>query len=99
MERLDLLDTAIKTSRAVMNGRKKLRDAGKETALAVLDAEVEHFGVLANKVNATIDARVGGYRLLSTMGMLNIHQLNIDGDQVELPVRSMDEALKQLINE
>ena len=99
MERLELLDNAIKTSRAVMNGRKKLRDAGKETALAVLDAEVEHFGVLANKVNATIDARVGGYRLLSTMGMLNIHQLNIDGDKVELPVRSMDEALKQLINE
>ena len=99
MERLELLDNAIKTSRAVMNGRKKLRDAGKETALAVLDAEVEHFGVLANKVNAMIDARVGGYRLLSTIGMLNIHQLNIDGDQVELPVRPMDAALKQLINE
>ena len=98
-ERVALLENATKTSRAVMNGRKKLRDAGKETALAVLDAEVEHFGVLANKVNAMIDARIGSYRLLSTIGMLNINQLNIDGDQVDLPVRSVDEAIKSLLND
>ncbi|MGI9151185.1 MAG: TolC family protein [Limnohabitans sp.] len=99
VERVELLENATKTSRAVMNGRKKLRDAGKETALAVLDAEVEHFGVLANKVNAMIDARIGSYRLLSTIGMLNINQLNIDGDQIELPVRSVDVAIKQLLND
>jgi len=99
VERVELLENATKTSRAVMNGRKKLRDAGKETALAVLDAEVEHFGVLANKVNAMIDARIGSYRLLSTIGMLNINQLNIDGDQIELPVRSVDAAIQSLLND
>ncbi len=99
VERVALLENATKTSRAVMNGRKKLRDAGKETALAVLDAEVEHFGVLANKVNAMIDARIGSYRLLSTIGMLNINQLNIDGDQIELPVRSVDAAIQSLLND
>lgn len=99
VERVELLDNATKTSRAVMNGRKKLRDSGKETALAVLDAEVEHFGVLANKVNAMIDARVGSYRLLSTIGMLNLNQLNIDGERIELPVRSVDSAIKSLLND
>ncbi len=99
VERVELLDNATKTSRAVMNGRKKLRDSGKETALAVLDAEVEHFGVLANKVNAMIDARVGSYRLLSTIGMLNLNQLNIDGERIELPVRSVDAAIKSLLND
>lgn len=99
VERVQLLENATKTSRAVMNGRKKLRDAGKETALAVLDSEVEHFGVLANKVNAMIDARIGSYRLLSTIGMLNLNQLNIDGDQIELPVRSVDAAIQSLLND
>lgn len=99
VERVELLENATKTSRAVMNGRKKLRDSGKETALAVLDAEVEHFGVLANKVNAMIDARVGSYRLLSTIGMLNLNQLNIDGERIDLPVRSVDAAIKSLLND
>ncbi len=99
MERLELLEKATKSSRAVMSGRKKLRDAGKETALAVLDAEVEHFGVLANKVNAMIDARVGSYRLLSAMGILNIHQLNLDDDKMDLPVRAVDAAIEQLLKD
>ena len=99
LERLELLDAAVKTSQGVMRGRKKLRDAGKETALAVLDSEVEHFGLLANKVNAMIDAKMGSYRLLSALGKLDIESLNLDQGQFEIPVQSIDKAVKELVGE
>jgi len=99
IERLALLETAVKTSQGVMQGRKRLRDAGKETALAVLDAEVEHFGLLANKVNATIDASMGSYRLLSTIGRLDISSLGLDEGRLEIPVQPIDQAVKALVGE
>ncbi len=98
-ERLQLLDQATQTSRGVMEGRKKMRDAGKETALAVLDAEVEYFGVLANKVNALIDARLGSYRLLHALGMLDLQAFNLDTEPFELPVRPFDDAVKNLLSQ
>lgn len=99
IERLALLETAVKTSQGVMQGRKRLRDAGKETALAVLDAEVEHFGLLANKVNASIDASMGSYRLLSTIGRLDISALGLDEGRLEIPVQPIDQAVKALVGE
>ncbi|MEY4419609.1 MAG: hypothetical protein RLZZ498_205 [Pseudomonadota bacterium] len=99
IERLELLESAVKTSQGVMRGRKKLRDAGKETALAVLDSEVEHFGLLANKVNATIDARMGSYRLLSALGKLDIESLNLEQGQFEIPVQSIELSVKQLVGD
>jgi TolC family type I secretion outer membrane protein len=99
VERVELLESATQSARSVMNGRKRLRDLGKETALAVLDAEVEYFGILANKVNAMIEARIGSYRLLSTLGLLNIQELNLDGEKMDLPVRSIDDALSTLLAE
>lgn len=97
IERLKLLEEASETSRKVMDGRKRLRDAGRETVLAVLDAEVEHFGVLANKVNAMIDARLGSYRLLHATGLLDISALNLDSPEFRLPVRPVDDTLEQLL--
>ena len=97
IERVELLESATQTARSVMDGRKRLRDAGKETALAVLDAEVEYFGILANKVDAMIEARIGSYRLLSTLGLLNIQQLNIDGEKMDLPVRPIRDAINDLL--
>ncbi len=99
IERLELLDSAVKTSQGVMRGRKKLRDAGKETALAVLDSEVEHFGLLANKVNAMIDAKMGSYRLLSALGKLDIDSLNLEQGKFEIPVQSLDQAVKALVGD
>ncbi len=98
-ERLELLETAVKSSQGVMRGRKKLRDAGKETALAVLDSEVEHFGLLANKVNAIIDAKLGSYRLLSALGKLDINSINLDQGNFELPVQGIDKAIKELVGD
>ena len=97
LERLELLESAVKTSQGVMRGRKRLRDAGKETALAVLDSEVEHFGLLANKVNAAMDAKLGSYRLLSALGKLDIESLNLDQGKFEIPTQSIDKAVKELV--
>lgn len=97
LERLELLESAVKTSQGVMRGRKRLRDAGKESALAVLDSEVEHFGLLANKVNATMDAKLGSYRLLSALGKLDIESLNLDQGKFEIPTQAIDKAVKELV--
>jgi TolC family type I secretion outer membrane protein len=87
-ERLDLLDNAAGIARDVMLSRKRLRDAGKETALGALDAEVEYFGVLANKINAMYDTRLGAYRLLSATGRLSPEDVGIGGT-LKLPVKPL----------
>ena len=97
LERLELLESAVKTSQGVMRGRKRLRDAGKESALAVLDSEVEHFGLLANKVNASMDAKLGSYRLLSALGKLDIESLNLDQGKFEIPTQAIHKAVKELV--
>ncbi len=87
-ERLELLESAAGISRDVMENRKRLRDAGKETALNVLDAEMEYFGVLANMVNARFDIRIGSYKLLSAMGSLSVENIGL-GDKFKLPVKPL----------
>lgn len=94
-ERLELLDSAAGISRDVMNNRKRLRDAGKESAVIVLDAEVEYFGVLFNKVNAMYDTRIGSYRLLASMGELSPENLGLDGS-FKLPVRPLSVELEKI---
>jgi outer membrane protein TolC len=76
-ERLQLLANAANISRNVMTDRKVLRDAGKETALAALDAEVEYFGVLSNKVNSMYDTSIGAYRLMAAMGKLSVQDIGV----------------------
>jgi outer membrane protein TolC len=95
-ERLDLLADAASISKSVMEDRKKLRDAGKETALSVLDAEVEYYGVLANKINAMFDTRIGSYRLLATMGKLTPQMIGLDGGSFRLPVKPLQQELDSL---
>lgn len=87
-ERLQLLANAANISRNVMTDRKILRDAGKETALAALDAEVEYYGVLSNKVNSMYDTRLGAYRLMAAMGKLSAQDVGIGAD-FKLPVKPL----------
>lgn len=94
-ERLELLDSAAEISRDVMNNRKRLRDAGKESAVIVLDAEVEYFGVLSNKVNAMYDTRIGSYRLLAAMGLLQPETLGLN-DRFALPVKPLSVELEKI---
>lgn len=88
-EREDLLENAVGISYEVMLNRKRLRDAGKESAINVLDSEMEYFSVLSNKINASYDTRLGGFRLLSATGMLTPETLGLATDKFKIPVKPL----------
>jgi TolC family type I secretion outer membrane protein len=88
-EREDLLESAASISYDVMQNRKRLRDAGKENAINVLDAEVEYYGVLSNKINATNETRIGSYRLLAAIGMLTPASIGLENGKFSLPVKTL----------
>jgi len=95
-ERSELLENAVEIARDVMNDRKRLRDAGRETALAALDAEVEYYGVLANKVNAEFDTRIAAYRLLAALGALTPNTIGLNGGRFQIPVSPLETAIESL---
>jgi len=88
-EREELLASAAGISFDVMQNRKRLRDAGKETAINVLDAEVEYYAVLSNKFNATNDTLIGSYRLLAAIGALTPAALGLSDGKFALPVKPL----------
>lgn len=69
-ERSELLANASTIAGEVFEARKKLRAAGNETALNVLDAETEVFNARINQVRAEFDARSARAELLFSMGQL-----------------------------
>lgn len=69
-ERSELLLNAALIAREVFEARKKLRAAGQETALNVLDAETEVFNARINQIRAEFDARRARTQLLFAMGQL-----------------------------
>jgi len=69
-ERKELLGNAVNIASEVASSRKKLRDAGKETVINVLDAENEVNNAQINYTTASYDERVAIYQLLLAMGRL-----------------------------
>jgi len=69
-KRKELLGNAVNIAAEVFDSRKKLRDAGKETVINVLDAENEVNNAQINYTTATYDERVAIYQLLLSMGRL-----------------------------
>jgi outer membrane protein TolC len=88
-EREAMLEGAASITYDVMQNRKRLRDAGRETVMSVLDAEVEYYGVLANRVNAMTDTRISSYRLLSAIGALTPASIGLDSGKFTLPVKPL----------
>lgn len=78
-ERVALLANAVTIAAEVYDARKKLRDAGKETSLNVLDAENELLNACINFVNADFENRVSVYQVLSAMGRLEAETLTDPG--------------------
>ena len=76
-ERLELLENAINIASEVFDSRQKLREAGKETVINVLDAESEIFNARINFTAASYDERLAVYQLLLAMGRLNAGNLNL----------------------
>lgn len=91
-ERTELLRNASLIAREVFEARQKLRAAGNDTAINVLDAETEVFNARINQVRAEFDARVARARLLFSMGQLTPANLfdpqPQDGSRIEAPLRS-----------
>ncbi len=74
-ERSDLLDNAVNIAGEVYDARKRLRDAGSETALNVLDAENELFRARIDATAARYDYYIAVYRLLLSMGTLGLDKV------------------------
>ena len=71
-DRVTLLQNAVNIAAEVFSGRRKLREAGKETVINVLDSESQLFDARIQLVSAQHDARVAVYRLLAAMSRLNL---------------------------
>jgi adhesin transport system outer membrane protein len=63
-QRVELLENAVAIAEEVLRARRQLREAGKETALNVLDAEGEVFNAQINRIEAEYDARIANFRLI-----------------------------------
>lgn len=74
-ERLELLENAVNIASEVFESRKKLREAGKETVINVLDAENEINQAQINFTSAFYDERLAVYQLLLAMGRLDSRNL------------------------
>jgi len=76
LERVDLLENAVNISAEVFEARKKLREAGKESVINVLDAENEVYSARINYVSALHDARIAAYQLLFAIGQLELENVS-----------------------
>jgi len=70
-KRVELLSNAMNIAGEVFTARTKLRDAGKETALNVLDAENEVYNARINQTSASFDMKLAAFQLLLAMGDLD----------------------------
>lgn len=70
-QRVALLTNAAQIADEVLRARRRLRYAGKETALNVLDAEAEVFAARINLVDADYDSRIAAYGALRATGLMN----------------------------
>ncbi len=75
-QRVTLLQNAVNIAAEVFTGRRKLREAGKETVINVLDAESQMFDARIQLIAAQHDARIAVYRLLAAMGQLNVDTIS-----------------------
>lgn len=91
-ERSDLLRNASSIAREVFEARQKLRAAGNDTAINVLDAETEVFNARIKQVRAEFDARLARAQLLFSMGQLTPANLfdpqPLDGSLIRDPART-----------
>jgi len=77
-QRVALLENAVNIASEIFTARRKLREAGKETILNMLDAENEVINAQINYTSATFDERIAIYQLMLAMGRLNAAYLNLD---------------------
>lgn len=77
--RIELLENAVNIASEIFSSRRRLREAGKETVLNVLDAENELSNAQINFTSASHDEHLAVYQLLLAMGRLSAPYLGIGG--------------------
>jgi len=77
-QRVGLLENAVRIAQEVLRARQRLRKAGKETALNVLDAEGEVFNAQINFVEALFDSKIAVFRVIRSSGLLNEKTLGLE---------------------
>lgn len=80
-ERRELLQNGVVIAEQVFEMRRKLRAAGRETAINVLDAEDELTTALIAQTMAEADATLASYRLLAAIGRLDRHHLGLKSEK------------------
>jgi len=78
-QRTSLLENAVNLTSELFSSRKRLREAGKENLLNVLDAEKNLADAQINFTSASYDERLAVYQLLLAMGRLDRAFLGING--------------------
>jgi outer membrane protein, adhesin transport system len=76
-ERTALLANAVALAEETFNARKRLRDAGRETAINVLDAQSRVFEAQESSVAAQYDAQLALFQVLFQMGMVDPKNLGL----------------------
>jgi len=79
-KRVDLLENGVNIAEEVFIARRKLRQAGKETVINVLDSENEVNNARINLTDASFDSSVAVYRVLQGMGRLDVQHLGVNID-------------------
>jgi adhesin transport system outer membrane protein len=79
-ERVELLENAVEIATEVFEARGKLREAGRETVINVLDAENELINARINLTQAATDRTIAFYRVLQGLGRLSRAELNLVDD-------------------
>jgi adhesin transport system outer membrane protein len=74
-ERLDQLENAVNIASEVFDSRQKLRAAGKDTVVNVLDAKSEIINARINLTRASFNEREAIYALLLAMGRLDSREI------------------------
>jgi len=75
-ERLKLLENAVNLAHEVYEARKKMREAGKETLINVLDAESAITNADITFAMADYDLRTAAYQLVHDVGRLEVADLD-----------------------
>ena len=82
-ERVELLQNAVNIAAEVFAARQRLREAGRESAIDVLDAETELINAQIDFTNASYDARIAVYRVLAATGQLTPEALGLAAKTAE----------------
>lgn len=76
--RVELLQNAVNIATEVFVARTRLREAGRETVINVLDAQNEVVNARINLTTASGDATLAAFRLLQGMGRLRPENLELN---------------------